>query len=107
FKPMQFGYTPDQFGHIAAMPMIFNGFGIDTGIVWRGTQDETFPAQFIWIGPDGSRIITHKLMDKGSYGPFDCLVRQPVREAGYTDQAYTKHFDRYINEESERAKTPL
>ncbi|GMW03777.1 MAG: hypothetical protein AMXMBFR84_49110 [Candidatus Hydrogenedentota bacterium] len=106
-KPMQFGYTPDQFGHIAAMPMIMNGFGIDTGIVWRGTRDEDYPAQFLWVGPDGSRMCTHKLMDKGSYGPFDSAVRQPVRDAGYTEKAYRKHFDPYINVESERSQTPL
>ncbi len=33
FEPMDFAYTPDQFGHVAALPMIMTGFGLKTGIV--------------------------------------------------------------------------
>ncbi|HOC70063.1 MAG TPA: glycoside hydrolase, partial [Candidatus Hydrogenedentes bacterium] len=85
--PLDFAYTPDQFGHIAALPMIMSGFGLRTGIVWRGTQDETCPAHFVWAGPDGSRLVYYKLMDKGSYGPFDLLARTPIKKAGNTDES--------------------
>jgi alpha-mannosidase len=58
-EPMPFAYTPDQFGHIAALPMIMTGLGLKAGIVWRGAQNENFPGQFVWVGPDGSRMVTN------------------------------------------------
>jgi len=105
--PLDFAYTPDQFGHIAALPMIMGGFGLKTGIVWRGAQDETYPAHFLWEGPDGSRLVYHKLMDKGSYGPFDFLARRPIKEAGYSDASFQEHFEPYFKEESERGAAPV
>jgi alpha-mannosidase len=30
------GYLPDQFGHIAQMPQILQGFGLSSAVVWRG-----------------------------------------------------------------------
>lgn len=105
--PLDFAYTPDQFGHIAALPMIMNGFGLKTGIVWRGTQDESHPAQFVWEGPDGSRLVYYKLMDKGSYGPFDFLARRPIKEAGYSEESFKKHFEPYFKEESSRGAAPV
>ena len=33
---MAVGYIPDMFGHIAQMPQILQGFGIDTAVLWRG-----------------------------------------------------------------------
>ena len=106
-EPMDYGYTPDQFGHIAALPMIMTGFGLKTGIVWRGTQDETYPAHFIWIGPDGSRMVTHKLMDRGSYGPFDFLARTPIKREGFSDDSFKNHFETYWKAETDRSPVPL
>lgn len=105
--PLDFAYTPDQFGHIAALPMIMSGFGLKTGIVWRGTQDETYPAQFIWEGPDGSRMIYYKLMDKGSYGPFDFLARRPIKQAGYSEESFKERFEPYFKEEVARGTAPV
>ena len=106
-EPMNFAYTPDQFGHIAALPMIMRGFDLQAGICWRGTQDENFPAQFMWIGPDGSRMPTHKLLDRGSYSPFGMLARDPLTRDGLTDEAFKEHFAPLFNDERDRAKTPL
>jgi len=106
-EPMNFAYTPDQFGHIAALPMIMRGFDLPAGICWRGTQDEHFPAQFVWIGPDGSRMPTHKLLDRGSYSPFGMLARDPLKRDGLTDEAFKEHFEPLFNDERDRAKTPL
>ncbi|HNR29541.1 MAG TPA: glycoside hydrolase family 38 C-terminal domain-containing protein [Candidatus Hydrogenedentes bacterium] len=105
--PMRFAYTPDQFGHVAALPMIMAGFGLPCGICWRGTQDETHPAQFVWVGPDGSRMVTHKLKDKGGYDPFRMHVRNPVRDADFSDASIKDHFDPYLDIEKNRAHAPL
>ena len=107
FPHLDFAYTPDQFGHIAALPMIMRGFGLSAGICWRGTQDETYPMHFTWVGPDGGRLAYHKLTDKGSYAPFQFAVRDHLREDNYTDESYAKHFDPYFAEESARTVAPL
>lgn len=105
--PMQFAYTPDQFGHIAALPMIMAGFDVPAGICWRGTQDETHPAQFVWVGPDGSRMVTHKLRDHGGYNPFRLQARDPIKEAGYTDESFRQHFEPYFDAEKKRSPVSL
>ena len=40
-NPTKVGYLPDQFGHIAQMPQLLRGFGIEDAVVWRGVGDET------------------------------------------------------------------
>jgi alpha-mannosidase len=107
FEPMRFSYTPDQFGHIAALPMIMAGFELSAGLVWRGTQDDEHPAQFVWVGPDGSRMVTHKLADFGGYTPFRVAMRDPVKAAHFSEESYREHFDAYRTAELERAKVPL
>ncbi len=107
FPHCDFAYTPDQFGHIAALPMIMQGFGLSAGICWRGAQDAHYPAQFVWVGPDGSRMVYHKLADKGSYGPFDFAVRRPMKASGRTDKAFKEYFEPYFKEETARAPLPI
>lgn len=81
----QVGYLPDQFGHIAQMPQILRGFGINSAVVWRGfggaplggpegdgevgldlyrfsqSRDSRFPSvmqnEFWWQAPNGSRVL--------------------------------------------------
>jgi mannosylglycerate hydrolase len=52
------GYVPDGFGHIAQLPQILNGFGIDNAIFWRGlgTEGERLGTEFEWKAPDGSSV---------------------------------------------------
>ncbi|MBC7461082.1 MAG: hypothetical protein H7287_06945 [Thermoleophilia bacterium] len=48
--PLAVGYLPDPFGHIAQLPAILRGFGIDNVIFSRGNGDE-FPrtgSEFRW-----------------------------------------------------------
>ncbi|MBI6545285.1 MAG: hypothetical protein HY692_00735 [Cyanobacteria bacterium NC_groundwater_1444_Ag_S-0.65um_54_12] len=39
------GYLPDMFGHIAQMPQLLRGFGMEHAIVWRGVDP---PAEHFW-----------------------------------------------------------
>jgi mannosylglycerate hydrolase len=57
-RPLEAGYLPDQFGHIAQMPQILAGFGFKTAVLWRGVRYEVNRNRFIWEGPDGSRVFT-------------------------------------------------
>ncbi len=56
---MKVGYVPDGFGHIAQLPQIFQGFGIDSAFFWRGVGAEAdqIGTEFIWVAKDGSRVL--------------------------------------------------
>ena len=58
-KVMNVGYLPDPFGHISQLPQILRGFGIDSMIFSRGLGDEgeKTGSEFIWRGPDGSKLL--------------------------------------------------
>ncbi len=57
---MKVGYMPDSFGHIAQMPQILRGFNIDNFVFTRGLGDEEerLGTEFLWIAPDGNRVLT-------------------------------------------------
>jgi alpha-mannosidase len=55
---MAVGYSPDAFGHPAALPTVLAGFGIEHAMVLRGYGGE--PGQerdlFRWVGPDSRAL---------------------------------------------------
>ncbi|MBI3980155.1 MAG: hypothetical protein HY331_18425 [Chloroflexi bacterium] len=57
-EPMRLGYLPDAFGHIAEMPQILQGFGVDAAALWRGVPGEATATEFVWEAPDGSKVLT-------------------------------------------------
>jgi len=64
------GYVPDSFGHIAQMPQILRGVGIDNYVFSRGRpaaldRKPDGKLEFIWEAPDGSRLTALPL--PGSY----------------------------------------
>jgi alpha-mannosidase len=54
---LQIGYLPDSFGHVAQMPQILRGFGIENAFVMRGVVPG-FDREFDWTSPDGSAVLT-------------------------------------------------
>src|SRR5215468_1734041 len=44
---MNVGYVPDTFGHIAQLPQILRGFGMETAVFWRGVGPE-MTGDFRW-----------------------------------------------------------
>ena len=57
---MKIGYVPDGFGHIAQLPQILRGFGIDNAFFWRGmgADGDRLGTEFEWCAPDGSCVTT-------------------------------------------------
>jgi mannosylglycerate hydrolase len=57
---MKIGYVPDGFGHIAQLPQILRGFGIDNAFFWRGmgAEGDLLGTEFEWRAPDGSSVTT-------------------------------------------------
>jgi mannosylglycerate hydrolase len=84
-QPMPVGYMPDTFGHVAQMPQILRGFGLDTFVFWRGLGDESdeLGAVFTWQGPDGSSVTAIRQL--GSYGS--------ANELGRWGENGTRHHD--------------
>lgn len=73
-KTWKSGYICDIFGHIAQMPQIMAGFGLDGAVVWRGFPEDKGGKGF-WESPDGTRIPTLRLHPMVGYGKFSLEVR--------------------------------
>jgi mannosylglycerate hydrolase len=62
-RVMAAGYLPDPFGHVAQMPQILAGFGLDSAILWRGFGGPR--AEYVWEAPDGTRVMLLHLPREG------------------------------------------
>ncbi|MGM0169080.1 mannosylglycerate hydrolase [Enterococcus sp. AZ135] len=61
---MNIGYLPDSFGQSKDMPKIYNGFGIQQAVFWRGVPNEvTTEREFYWNAEDGSSVLTSNIKD--------------------------------------------
>ena len=60
-------YSPDAFGHTAALPLIASGFGLDVAIVWRGFGSKRWPSgdTVRWESADGSAVTLFHLPPDG------------------------------------------
>jgi hypothetical protein len=54
--PMEVGYLPDMFGHVAQMPQLLRQFGFEHAVVWRGVPAAVDRTGFWWCAPDGSSV---------------------------------------------------
>jgi mannosylglycerate hydrolase len=73
---MRAGYTPDPFGHVAQMPQILAGFGLDNAILWRGFGGPR--SEYVWEGHDGTRALLLHFPREGYCNGF----RLPLLPAG-------------------------
>jgi len=55
-EPLQIGYLPDMFGHVAQMPQILAGMGLGRAVAWRGVPPGAADQKFDWQAPDGTRV---------------------------------------------------
>ncbi len=59
---MNVGYVPDSFGQAGNMPQIYNQFGIEDTLFWRGVSDDMVKhTDFNWRGDDGSVVFTTQI----------------------------------------------
>ena len=56
-RVMKVGYTPTSTGQVSQLPQIYNGFGINTAIFYRGINQDVAPAEYIWKSPDGTESV--------------------------------------------------
>ena len=109
-KPWKCGYVCDIFGHIAQMPQIFNGFGIDTAVLGRGTNQHRTPTFFNWKGGGNSSCTVYKLPEFMGYGSFSTEVIGEMaagEEADENDPVFLKKMREYIDREFARNDLPV
>jgi mannosylglycerate hydrolase len=75
--PMQAGYLPDMFGHVAQMPQLLRRAGLTDAVVWRGVPSAVTQHRFRWEAPDGSYVRTEYLPE--GYGNALGLFAVPDR----------------------------
>lgn len=76
FGPVsRIGYTPFSNGQISQLPQIYNGFGIDNVFFYRGIGKHVAPPEFIWEGPDGSRLLSFRFGDYARYNYYYLVYR--------------------------------
>lgn len=66
---VKIGFNPDSFGHAAGLPTLLKNSGYNYYVFMRPTnadQPNDYPHLFWWEGPDGSRVLAHKI-----YGSYD------------------------------------
>lgn len=79
---MKVGYTPFGFGQISQLPQIYQSFGIDTALFYRGiTKDESPSAEFKWESPDGTTVLCSRFGIGARYNFFFYIWR-PVLQKG-------------------------
>jgi mannosylglycerate hydrolase len=94
-EAMRVGYLPDSFGHIAQMPQILQGFGIDNAVFWRGVGAEAKNSEFYWAAPDGTKVLVIHLADPFGYSnarmmplnPREFVARLEMLTAGILSKA--------------------
>src|SRR6266567_1504157 len=80
-EPMHVGYVPDCFGHIAQLPQILRGFGIDNAIFWRGVGAEAHKSEFYWAAPDGTSVLVIFLASAQGYSNARIMPLTPTEFA--------------------------
>lgn len=88
---MRAGYVPDTFGHIAQLPQILRGFGLDTFIFARGLYepDNDLKLEFRWEALDGTGVLAlHQRFHYNNavflgyrigWGDTEGLVKEPAQ----------------------------
>lgn len=94
---MLVGYVPDCFGHIAQLPQILRGFGIENAVFWRGIDPAIQQSEFWWSGPDGSRILGIYLDGELGYSN--------ARELPLDPPSLLKRVERFVAHQGPRATT--
>ena len=102
-ETMKVGYSIFSFGQMAQLPQIYDGFGINDIVFYKGASTKEFPqSEFVWMAPNGSRALTTRLGKErrwNFYIDFDIPVllggssKKPGWEAKFTDDTRLCHLN--------------
>ena len=94
----KFGYMCDIFGHIAQMPQILKGFGMDCAYLGRGVHTGGWRGLFRWQSPDKTEIY-------GYYSSYASFTNQVTRH--YDDADYEDRLKGMVEKEFMPSKAPV
>jgi len=80
-KTSRVGYTPTSYGQISQMAQIYDGFGIDGIIFYRGIHYTEGTNEYFLEAPDGTRILGVRLSRHVSRGAFFIYVSKRTMHA--------------------------
>ena len=76
------GYLCDMFGHNSQMPQILKSFDLPYALLWRGVDSLKTGSEFLWIGADGSEVLTHAFPQAKGYGTTWLEVVRDFKQYG-------------------------
>ncbi len=78
-------YSPDAFGHPAALPTIGAEYGLANAVVWRGLDDHRTAGRDLawWRGPDGQQVLVYHLPPEGYEIGSNLLVTEEELPAAW------------------------
>ncbi|WHQ37244.1 glycosyl hydrolase-related protein [Spiroplasma sp. SV19] len=83
---LRVGYVPDSFGHNGQMPQIFQQFGLEHFVYWRGAHSNDLLNSVVhwWEGIDGTKILAYNFYFgywvMGSFFPYQNLTLTNLRK---------------------------
>ena len=98
------GYTPFSNGQISQVPQLYRGFGLDSIMFYRGIGKHLAKSEFVWEGPDSSRVFGFRFGDYARYNYYYLLYRPGLLGRTIRDRDYNWDPDevpyRVANEQS-------
>ncbi len=83
------GYSPFSWGQISQLPQIYQDFGIDVIMFYRGINSlDSKSAEFIWAGADGTKSLTSRFSTMPRYNFYFYIYRPVVHNEGFYDVEY-------------------
>lgn len=83
------GYSPFSWGQISQLPQIYNQFGIELIMFYRGVNSIDSPkAEFLWKGADGTRMVSSRFSTMPRYNFYFYIYRPVIHNEGFYDLQY-------------------
>ncbi len=83
------GYSPFSWGQISQLPQLYNEFGIELIMFYRGVNSlDSKKAEFIWEGADGTKAISSRFSTMPRYNFYFYIYRPVVHNEGFYDIDY-------------------
>lgn len=65
-QDVRIGFNPDSFGHAGGLPTILKAAAYDYYVFMRPMNNPALPLLFWWEGPDGSRVLSLRILENYS-----------------------------------------
>ncbi len=81
---MEIGYLPDSFGQSANMPKIYQGFGIDYSLFWRGVDDRKVKQREFYWRAGSDQVLVYNLKNGYFFGGENWMKKKDIAQVENT-----------------------